>query len=122
MSSIFSGSLAAQATAALQVIVLPSDISVITEFQPVGFAGDCWSRVRSEVGCSVGCAQFSPRDSKGKEKSENIEIIQKIPQFFAITANEMGDQRNQMIKGSPSQYVKLNIGGEWRLCEQRPAD
>lgn len=25
----------------------------------------------------------------------------------------MGDQRNQIIKGSPSQYVKLNIGGEW---------
>lgn len=24
----------------------------------------------------------------------------------------MGDQRNQMIKGSPSQYVKLNIGGD----------
>lgn len=25
----------------------------------------------------------------------------------------MGDQRNQIIKGSPSQYVKLNIGGEF---------
>lgn len=25
----------------------------------------------------------------------------------------MGDQRNQVIKGSPSQYVKLNIGGKY---------
>lgn len=24
----------------------------------------------------------------------------------------MGDQRNQVIKGSPSQYVKLNVGGK----------
>lgn len=28
----------------------------------------------------------------------------------------MGDQQNQIIKGNPSQYVKLNIGGE--LCEK----
>ena len=27
----------------------------------------------------------------------------------------MGDQRNQIIKGSPSQYVKLNIGGKYSL-------
>lgn len=24
----------------------------------------------------------------------------------------MGDQRNQIIKGAPTEYVKLNIGGE----------
>lgn len=28
----------------------------------------------------------------------------------------MGDQQNQIIKGNPSQYVKLNIGGE--SCEK----
>lgn len=35
------------------------------------------------------------------------------------TAAGMGDQRNQMIKGSPSQYVKLNIGGKIRRHPQK---
>lgn len=33
----------------------------------------------------------------------------------------MGDQQNQIIKGNPSQYVKLNIGGEkGQILEKNP--